>query len=184
MVEQPPHVSVELLFLVGGSSGLRPGRGVGKNGAGAPRRPGGAAAGVWVRTAFPAALPRPGSPPPAAGRPGRPLPRALLLPHPPVGLQSQETASAQLEGAVELTAPRRRQPVSRVAGRGTKGKGGAPLPRGTGGRRAWSEGAARSLSSEGECHCDVVSFFLLEGGGGWSLKTWCSGSGDLYEDQG
>ena len=102
-------------------------RGVGKNGAGAPRRPGGAAAGVWVRTAFPATLPRPGSPPPAAGRPGRPLPRALLLPHPSVGLQSQETASARLEGAVELAAPRRRQPVSRVAGRGTKGKGVLPF---------------------------------------------------------
>lgn len=72
----------------------------GENGAGASRRPGGAAAGVWVGTTFPAPFSRPGLPPPAAGCPGRPLPRALLLPHPCAGLQSQETTSAELEGTV------------------------------------------------------------------------------------
>lgn len=89
-----------------------------ENGAGAPRRPGGAAAAVWVPTCFPAPFLRPGLRPPAAGRPGRRLPRALHLPLLCAGLQSQETASAGLEGAVEPAAPRRRQPVSGVAGRG------------------------------------------------------------------
>lgn len=65
---------------------------------------------MWVEIAFPAALPRSGSGAAAASRPCRPLPRALFLPHPGAGLQSQETTSVQLEGAVHLAAPRCRQP--------------------------------------------------------------------------
>jgi hypothetical protein len=81
---------------------------------------------VWVGTPFPAPLPRPRGPP-AARSPGGPLPRALLVPHPCAGLQSQKAARAQLEGAVGTAAPRRHQPVSRVAQRGTH-------------EGAWSEG--------------------------------------------
>ena len=103
---------------------------MGENGAGAPRRPGGAAAGVWDRTVFPAPVPRPGCPALAARRPGKPLPSALLLSHPSAGLQSQEITSAQLEGALEFAAPRHSQLVSRVAGWGIKGKKGLPLQKG------------------------------------------------------
>lgn len=111
-----------------------------ENGAGAPRRPGGAAAAVSVRTPSPAPCPRPGLPP-AAGRPGGPLPRALLLPHPSAGLQPQEAAGAELEGAVEPPAPRRRLPVSRVAGRGWgRLRRGPPLPRRTRGDRPGPRG--------------------------------------------
>lgn len=120
---------------------------------------------MWVEIAFPAALPRSGSGAAAASRPCRPLPRALFLPHPAAGLQSQETTSAQLEGAVHLAAPRCRQPVSRVAGRGPKESGESgwvlQLPEGQE-RDAWPGGAAGSLSSEGKCHCDTVKFW-----GGW-----------------
>lgn len=123
---QPPNVSAELSLLVGGSFRLGPDRGL-ENGAGAPRRPGGAAAGLSVQSTFPAS-PRPGCSPLAAGCSGGPVPRALLLPHPSAGLQSQETTSAELEGAVEPAAPRRCQLVSRVAGRGSRRKG-APAPR-------------------------------------------------------
>lgn len=75
------------------SAGSRPGVGSRENGAGAPRRSGEPAAGVWVEIVFPAALPRSGSGGVAASRPCRPLPRALFLPHPGAGLQSQETTS-------------------------------------------------------------------------------------------
>lgn len=125
MVAQQSGEFAELLSLARGSS--RPGPGRGENGAGTPRRPGGAAAGVSLQTAFPAPFPRPGRSSPAAGRPGRALPGAVLLPHSAAGLQSQEVTDAEPEGAVEPAASRRRQPVSRVAKRGDQRTGSFPF---------------------------------------------------------
>lgn len=121
---------------------------------------------IWI--AFPVTLPCPERSPPVARRRSRSLPRALLLPHSSPGLQSQETARTELEGAVGPAAPRHRYPVSRVARQSDKKEGELSFHRGRqeGDRPAWWEGVVESLSPEGNCPQDVMNFVL----GGGSLK--------------
>lgn len=141
--------------------------GCGEDGAGACRRPGGAAIGVSIRTPISAPFPRPGGSF-VARRPGSALPRTLLLQRSSAGLQSQEAARAELEGAVGPAAPRHSQLVSRVP---------SPLRGSARGQVWWRVGLGPQVLKE-------TAVPLLWGRGSLEKPVLIKLSEDLCEDRG